>query len=226
MVEGLPRFRRVAIAKANKNNMYQLIQEHEDWGIRWLCELLEVSRGAYYKWKHRKESLRDKENKILLEKIRTIVESNNSLFGKLKMTDYINQHRKEDEGKVNHKRVYRLMCINGIRSQMPRHTHSTYKKNDPEEVAENILNREFQATKPNEKWCTDITEKKIPGTKEKVYISTIIDLYDSYPVSMCVSRRNDTILVNETLDKAVSDNPGAMPLFHSDRGFQYTNRVF
>lgn len=226
MVEGLPRVRRVAIAKANKNNMYQLIQENEDWGIRWLCELLEVSRGAYYKWKHRKESLRDKENKILLEKIRTIVESNNSLFGKLKMTDYINQHRKEDEAKVNHKRVYRLMCINGIKSQMSRHTHSTYKKNDPEEVAENILNREFQATKPNEKWCTDITEKKIPGTKEKVYISTIIDLYDSYPVSMCVSRRNDTILVNETLDKAVSDNPGAMPLFHSDRGFQYTRAVF
>ena len=226
MVKGLPRARRFAIARINKDNLYRLINSHEDWGIAWICKLLEVSRAAYYKWKNRKPTQRELENEIILSKIKDIAKSNNSLFGKLSMTDYINNHRNEDEGRVNHKRIYRLMCINGIQSQRPRYARSTWKRSEPEEVAENILNRDFQATKPNEKWCTDITEKKIPGTNDKAYISTIIDLYDTYPVSINVSRRNDTILVNKTVDKAMEENPDARPLFHSDRGFQYTRAVF
>jgi len=226
MVDGLPRARQIAIKKENKENLYKLIQLHEDWGIRWLCGILKVSRAAYYKWKNREQTERGRENELILERIREIAGKNNSLFGKLAMTDYINNHLGEDENRVNHKRVYRIMCINGIRSQRPRYNRSSWKRSEPEEVAENVLRRAFQASKPNEKWCTDITEKKIPGTNDKAYISTIIDLYDTYPVSINVSRRNDTILVNKTVDKAMEENPDARPLFHSDRGFQYTRAVF
>lgn len=118
------------------------------------------------------------------------------------------------------------MCIDNIRSNRPRYARSSWKRSTPEEVADNLLNREFYADKPNEKWCTDITEKKIPGSKDKVFISTIIDLYDRYPVGINVSTKNDTILVNQTLDKAIEENPDAQPLFHSDRGFQYTRAAF
>lgn len=226
MVAGLPEARRIAVRKANKEYIYQLIDQYKDWGICWICELLGISRASYYKWKNHTPSQRDLENEQLLKKIKAVAQDNNSLFGKLAMTDHINTHLKEGESRVNHKRVYRLMCIHNIRSRRPRYIRSSWKRSSPEEVAENLLNRDFHADRPNEKWCTDITEKKIPGSNNKIFISTIIDLYDRYPVGIALSKHNDVALVNQTLEKAICANPDAKPLFHSDRGFQYTRKAF
>ena len=90
------------------------------------------------------------------------------------------------------------------------------------------MNREFHADKPNEKWLTDVTEFKwYEGIEvRKIYLSAILDLYDRRIVSFVIRDRNDNPLVFETFDKAIADNPNAKPLFHSDRGFQYTNRTF
>ena len=71
-----------------------------------------------------------------------------------------------------------------------------------------------------------MTEFKVPGKKKKLYLSAIIDLYDRYPVSYAVSARNDNKLVFKTFDKAIALNPCAKPIFHSDRGFQYTSKMF
>lgn len=65
-----------------------------------------------------------------------------------------------------------------------------------------------------------------PRDWEKLYLSAIFDLYDRFPVAYAVSRRNDNKLVFDTYDKALRDNPDAKPIFHSDRGYQYTSRVF
>lgn len=99
---------------------------------------------------------------------------------------------------------------------------------NPQYVAENILNRSFHADKPNEKWLTDVTEFKwYEGTEvHKVYLSVILDLYDRRVVSYAIRNCNDNPLVYDTFDAAVTANPDAHPLFHSDRGFQYTNRTF
>ena len=90
------------------------------------------------------------------------------------------------------------------------------------------MNREFHAEKPNEKWLTDVTEFKYyegPRVK-KVYLSAILDLYDRRIVSFVIRDTNDNKLVFDTFAKAVQRNPDAHPIFHSDRGFQYTNRYF
>lgn len=89
-----------------------------------------------------------------------------------------------------------------------------YRSSRPETTAKNKLKREFNATKPNEKWATDVTEFKVPETGRKLYLSVIIDLYDRFPVAYV------------TYDKALKTNPDAKPIFHSDRGFQYTSRIF
>ena len=104
----------------------------------------------------------------------------------------------------------------------------TRRAKDPQHIAENLLNRNFHADKPNEKWLTDVTEfKRYEGTeKHKVYLSAILDLYDRRIVSYVISEHNDNPLVFKTFDIAVKENPGAHPLFHSDRGFQYTTRAF
>ena len=71
-----------------------------------------------------------------------------------------------------------------------------------------------------------MTEFKVPGEKKKIYLSTIIDLYDRYPVSHIISCRNDNKLVFKTFDKVIKSNPDARPILHSDKGFQYIRKVF
>lgn len=104
----------------------------------------------------------------------------------------------------------------------------TRNAKNPQHIAENILNREFHADAPNEKWLTDVTEFKyyINGEKQKIYLSAILDLYDRRIVSYVINDSNNNSLVFDTLDQAIELNPDAHPLFHSDRGYQYTSRIF
>lgn len=99
---------------------------------------------------------------------------------------------------------------------------------NPQYLAENILDRDFRADRPNEKWLTDVTEFKWyeNGEKRKVYLSAILDLYDRRIVAYVIRDSNDNPLVYDTFDAAIKACPNAHPIFHSDRGFQYTNRVF
>lgn len=99
-----------------------------------------------------------------------------------------------------------------------------YIQSTPQITAENKLNREFYAKKPNEKWLTAVTEFKLLNGK-KAYLSAIFDLADKSIVSYVVGHSNNNQLVFDTFDLAVSANPTAKPLFHSDRGFQVRQEV-
>ncbi len=117
----------------------------------------------------------------------------------------------------------------GVRSTIKYARHScTRRASDPQCLAENVLNRQFYAEKPNEKWLTDVTEFKyyVGPSVHKLYLSAILDLCDRRIVSFVLRDANDSALVHETLDQALAANPDARPLFRSDRGFQYTTKVF
>lgn len=131
--------------------------------------------------------------------------------------------------KVNDKRVLRICRAKGIRSTIKYSNNGcTRHAKDPQFIAENILNRDFKAETPNQKWLTDVTEFKYYTGIEvhKIYLSAIMDLYDRRIVSYVIGNSNNNALVFSTLDAAIAANPDASPLFHSDRGFQYTSRVF
>ena len=131
--------------------------------------------------------------------------------------------------KANDKRVLRICRKKGIKSTIKYLNNGcTRQAPNPQFIAENILNREFTAEAPNQKWLTDVTEfKYYTGIeKHKLYLSAILDLYDRRIVSFVISDSNNNPLVFDTFDAAIAANPGATPLFHSDRGFQYTNRIF
>lgn len=130
---------------------------------------------------------------------------------------------------VNDKRVLRICRKKNIKSTIKYSNNGcTRQAINPQHIAENILNREFKADSPNEKWLTDVTEfKYYTGLQvHKIYLSAILDLYDRRIVSFVIGDSNNNALVFDTFDKAVEANPEAHPLFHSDRGFQYTNRTF
>ena len=99
---------------------------------------------------------------------------------------------------------------------------------NPQYIAENILNREFTAEAPNEKWLTDVTEFKyyVGPIVRKVYLSAILDLFDRRIVSFVIRDSNNNALVFDTFDDAIAKNPDAHPLCHSGRGYQCTNRTF
>ena len=98
-------------------------------------------------------------------------------------------------------------------------------KSMPEITAENILNREFYAGHFEEKWLTDVTELRY-GINGKAYLSAILDLADKSIVSFVIGSSNNNALVFETFDIAHQEHPEAKPLFHSDRGYQYTSKTF
>ena len=130
---------------------------------------------------------------------------------------------------VNDKRVLRICRKKSIKSTIKyKNEGCTRSSENPQFLAENILNREFYADAPNQKWLTDVTEFKyyIGLEKHKVYLSAILDLYDRRIVAYVIRDNNNNPLVFDTFDQAIANNPGAHPLCHSDRGFQYTNRVF
>lgn len=189
-----------------------------------MCKSLEVSRAGYYKWLKHETSDEETENETIVQLIREYDERFKHTLGYRRMTGYINRLNHKQYGE---KRIHRLMKMLGIHSVI-RPKKRKYQHTAPEAVSENVLKRDFNANRPNEKWATDVTEFKwYDGpTVHKLYLSAIIDLYDRSIVGYEMSCRNDNALVFSTFDQAIEANPDAKPLFHSDRGFQYTSSVF
>ncbi len=184
-----------------------------------------MSRSAFYKWVSGKLNRRTEENERLADKIEQIHEENPD-----KGYRRLNDDLRHDYGiHVNDKRVLRICRARDIKATVKYASHScTRRAKNPQYTAENLLDRQFHADKPNQKWLTDVTEFKWyeGGTVHKLYLSAILDLCDRRIVSFVIGDRNDNPLVFKTFDKAIQANPNAHPLFHSDRGFQYTNRTF
>lgn len=204
--------------------IYLIIKELYDAklaSISELCEIAGIPRSSYYKWLNRKESSNEAFNKALVPLIQETYNETNGILGYRQMTIKLNR---EHDFKVNKKRIYRLMTILHLKS-VCRKKRKNYIKSTPQVTAENLLNRKFEATYFGEKWLTDVTEMKY-GQGKKAYLSAILDLADKSIVSFVVGHSNNNKLVFETFDIAHKTYPNVTPLFHSDRGYQYTSRNF
>jgi putative transposase len=198
------------------------LHESKGYGISLLCSVAQLNRSSYYKWLSRGETELEIEDRELIGKIRIIEEQRNYIYGVRRLTMVLN---KASEKKYNRKRIFRLMKIAGIECKIRRTRKSCTKAEPGSQAAENILGRDFVADAPDRKWLTDVTEFKY-GIDEKAYLSAILDLGDKRIVSYVLGHFNNNQLVFETFDRAVKENPEAHPLFHSDRGFQYTSPSF
>lgn len=198
------------------------MNRNRGWSIVILCEILKLSRSGYYKWLKRDISSSEAENKIISEEISKIYQQVNYIYGYRRMTLQVNKNLKSN---YNKKRIRRIMLKLGIQSII-RRKRAAWKISTPIHVAENVLNRQFDSvTKPNQVWCTDVTEFKC-SDGSKIYLSALIDLFDKSIISFVTSARNDNALVMDTLKKAFDKYPDSQPLIHSDRGFQYTSNQY
>ena len=202
-------------------NIYLTIKElSKKYSVKKLCIIAKVQRSSYYKWLNRKESVNEVFNQKLLKLIEKNYEESGAILGYRQMAIKLNR---ENDFKINEKRVLRLMRIKNLKS-VCRKKRKNYVKCKPEITAENVLNREFKSNKFGEKWLTDVTEMKYGTTK--VYLSAILDLSDKSIVAYNIARSNNNDLVFKNFDIAREKFPNVKPIFHSDRGIQYTSVLF
>ena len=208
----------------HKEHLYQMIFElnrEQNYSIKMLCERLEVSRSGYYKWCNKEISNNEKRSKLIAKEIKCIFKNSKETFGVVRIHYAL---KRECNLNVNIKCIRRIMRILGLQAQI-RKKRPNWTRIKPHFTAENILNRNFEANKPNQKWFTDISYLNY-GKGQKAYISAIIDRYDLSIIAYKVSKRNDLKLVMDILKLALQNNDASNTVLHSDRGFQYTSKHY
>lgn len=197
-------------------------QNRDKYRIAKMAQWLQVSKSGYYAWRKRNPSLRDQENKRILEEIRRIHKESKEIYGSQKICHELNRTSKKP---INHKRVERIMKENGIRSK----THKKYKATTNSKhnlpVAENILNRDFTADHPGQKMVSDITY--IPTDEGWLYLAGVMDLCGDKIVGVSMDSRMTKSLVMAALQDAINhtdDTNGC--ILHSDRGSQYCSHDY
>ncbi len=125
---------------------------------------------------------------------------------------------------INHKAVQRLMKELHLKCMVRVKKYSSYK-GEVGKIAPNLLQRNFKADKPNQKWATDITEVAMFG--KKIYLSPILDMYNGEIISYNISERPVLSQVLDMVDRAFSTLPDSTNLiFHSDQGWQYQHKQY
>jgi putative transposase len=186
-----------------------------------MCRVLELNPSGYYRWRGRQPSARDRENNHLREQMTEIHEESRRTYGSPK----VYQKLRRDGERVNHKRVERLMRENGLRAKRVMKSRQTTDSHHSLLVAENVLERNFSAARPDEVWTTDITH--IWTQEGWLYLVVFLDLYSRLVVGWTVSERMTSELVEMAFLEAQHRRAGAVsPLMHSDRGSQYASSSF
>ena len=172
-----------------------------------------MPRSTFYY--HLNQSKKDDKYKEIKEEIFSIFHENKGRYGYRRITLEL----KNRGFIINHKTVYSLMKLLGLQSiQRPKRKYTSYKGTIGK-IADNLLKREFNAEKPNQKWATDVTEFKV--NDKKLYLSPIVDLFNGEIISYNLSRHPIFAQVVDMLEKAFCKIPDNTNLIlHSDQGWQ------
>jgi putative transposase len=198
---------------------YRFIEKNQPrYPVRSQCQALGVSRSGYYAWQTRQKRPEDAYMRALIEHIRRIHYKSRRTYGsprvcaELRATGMI----------CNHKRVARLMRLEGIYGRRKRSKVRTTDSRHHFPIAHNLLNRQFQADAPNTKWVADITY--IPTREGWLYLAAVLDLFSRKVVGWSMSDQITADLVEQALRMALYERqPDPGLLHHSDRGSQYAS---
>ena len=183
-----------------------------------LLKVSGVSRSTFYYTLSKND--KDDKNKEIIEKIKEIFFYHKERYGYRRITLKL-----RNQGyNVNHKKVYRLMVKLGLKPlKRNKRKYSSYK-GTVGKVADNHINREFEADNPNEKWYTDVTEFNLRG--EKCYLSPILDGYNGEVISYNTSKSPNLEQINDMLNKAFENKNLEGLILHSDQGWQYQHQSY
>ncbi|WP_414852232.1 IS3 family transposase [Brevibacillus sp. IT-7CA2] len=184
-----------------------------------MCKELGISRSGFYAYLKRKYNKKDETAKQL---ILSLYKKYDGVYGYRQIQMHLYQ---DHQVLMNHKKVLRLMQEMGIRSRTRRKRRHMVGSTVSSRVAENLLQRDFHAEQPNQKWVTDVTQYRV--CDKWLYLSAIKDLFNNEIVAYQMSLRNDNDLVLQTFLKAFEKQKDVTGLIvHSDQGFQYTSYAY
>ena len=205
---------------------YAWITQHGDmYPITLLCELLAVSKSGYYASLCRKPSPRAERRERIHAAVRAVHAESQAIYGSFKIARELK--RRGDLETACRNTVARAMQDLGLKSRVSKAFTPTTTKSDPtRQATPNVLDRDFTATRPNEKWVTDITY--LPSLAGWVYLAVVVDLFSRKIVGWSLGDSLATPLVAAALRRAIeSRRPlGGELLHHSDRGCQYTSDAY
>jgi len=201
---------------------FQFIREHRDeFPVRRMCQVLEVSPSGYYASQRRPISAREMANRQLVEQIKAVHAENDEVYGSPRIY-------KELEGQgvaCSKNRVARLMRLYGVRAKQRRRYKATTRRNKAHTAAPNLLQQDFVAERPNQKWLADITY--IATLAGWLYLAVILDLYSRRIVGWAMAERMSEALTLAALTMALRQRqPAADLIHHSDQGSQYTSAAY
>ena len=202
---------------------YGFIQEHrKDWPVTVMCRALKLGRSGYYSWLKRKPSRRQMRQQKLLVKIQQVYQEHDGRYGSPRVCRAL----LIDGEHVSRNTVAKLMRQAKIRAKtrprfVPRTTDSTHNK----PVADNLLDRDFTASAPNQKWLADITY--VDTDEGWLFLAAVLDCFSRRIVGWAMSDAMPADLVSDALKMALLHRqPSGDLLHHSDRGSQYASDEF
>ncbi|WP_373995419.1 IS3 family transposase [Streptomyces spongiicola] len=204
---------------------FQFVEDHHRaWGVKRLCQVLEVARSSFYKWRAGRaaRAAREQADVALAERIRAVHAEWDGTYGRPRITADL----REDGERVNHKRVGRVMRKYGIAGLRLRKRQVTTVPEPSAAAMPDLLGRDFTASAPNTKYVGDITYLPV-GDGEFLYPATVIDCFSRRLVGWSVADHMRTSLVTDAL-RAAARTRGSLAgaVFHSDHGAQYSSREF
>lgn len=186
-----------------------------------MCRLLSVSRSGYYGWKQCPPADRDRANQRLTAEIKRVFDDEKGRPGAPRIA-----RRLQDEGKAaGRHRIARIMRDNGWRAKAARKYKATTNSKHSLPVAPNLLEQDFSADRPNQKWVSDITY--IWTDEGWLYLAVVLELYSRRVIGWAIAERMTATLVCDALIMALWNRK--MPrgvIVHSDRGSQYCSAAY
>jgi putative transposase len=201
---------------------FQLIDAaKESFPVTRLCQVLGVSQSGYFAWRSRPASPRQREDLVLLAHIRSAFTLSKETYGSPRMTREL-----QDEGlQVGRRRTARLMRENGLKARQKRRFTRTTDSHHAFPIAPNLLEQDFSATRPNQKWAADISY--VWTNEGWLYLAVVLDLFARRVVGWAASDRLHKELAFEALRKALAiRRPGEGLTHHADHGSQYCSIAY
>lgn len=201
---------------------YAFIKENKGrWSVRLQCRVFEVSRPGYYQWLKRPPSKRDNANDHLDKLIEIVFDDHKERYGAPRIT-----HELREAGQtVGKNRVERRMKALNLKAKQVKKFKATTDSDHANPVAPNVLNQNFTANRPDEKWVQDITY--IRTSAGWLYLAVVVDLFNRQVVGWAMSKRINQELVCDALTMALQRRHFPKHVIvHSDRGSQYCSKRY
>ena len=195
-----------------------ILELRREYKLDMLLKIAQLPRSTYYY--HSKRQTKEDKYAHAKAEISAIYHENKGRYGYRRVTNELHNRKIY----LNHKTVQRLMKELGLICRVRMKKYRSYK-GEKGTTADNKLNREFRAEKPNQKWVTDVTEFRLFG--EKLYLSPILDLYSGDIVTYTLSDSPNLLMVTTMLEQAFALLPDDNELLlHSDQGWHYRHKQY